>query len=148
MGPFLHLQRSYLVSFTKITLKFFLFSTAKGWVDLFAKYNSGTYNNQWTVLDYKLFKEGQPIPNTDMLWILEQTPGYTSVSDMTWFLKEFKYWPSYNIPYLPDVGKISGFSDKGKQFNWYKWGASPRAKIFERDHHLVQDIDSLTALMR
>lgn len=35
---------------------------------------SGTYNNQWTVVDYKLFTPGQELPNTDVLWILEQVP--------------------------------------------------------------------------
>ena len=32
--------------------------------------------------------------------------------------------------------------------DWFKWGSSPRAKIFDRDHHDVVDIDSLTKLMR
>jgi hypothetical protein len=45
------------------------------WTSIFAKYNSGTYNNQWMVVDYKQFTPGKPIqPNT--LWILEQIPGY------------------------------------------------------------------------
>uniref|UniRef100_A0A1I7X953 Phospholipase B-like n=1 Tax=Heterorhabditis bacteriophora TaxID=37862 RepID=A0A1I7X953_HETBA len=76
------------------------------------------------------------------------TKGFTSSRDMTWFLKKYSYWPSYNIPYLSDISIISGFSRKGEEFNWYKWGSSPRARIFERDHHKVQDIDSLTKLMR
>ncbi len=34
---------------------------AKSWHDVFYKYNSGTYNNQWIVTDYKLFTPGQPL---------------------------------------------------------------------------------------
>ncbi|CAI4230357.1 unnamed protein product [Auanema sp. JU1783] len=125
-----------------------LTKTSKDWVNLFAKYNSGTYNNQWTVVDYKLFKPGQATPQKDFIWILEQTPGYTSTRDMTWFMKRFTYFPSYNIPYLTDVSIVSGFNLKAAQYDWYKWGASPRARIFQRDHNKVQDIDSLTKLMR
>ena len=50
-------------------------NTAKEWVDTFARYNSGTYNNQWTVVDYKLFtpKMGE-LPAQDLVWVLEQLP--------------------------------------------------------------------------
>lgn len=86
--------------------------TSKAWVDLFARYNSGTYNNQWTVVDYKMFKPGQPIPDKDMLWILEQTPGFTETMDVTYYLKRFTYFPSYNIPMISTISQISGFSKK------------------------------------
>ncbi|CAD6188332.1 unnamed protein product [Caenorhabditis auriculariae] len=125
-----------------------LSKTAKGWTDVFSKYNSGTYNNQWTVLDWKHFTPGQPIPDKDMLWILEQAPGHIDSRDMTWYLKRYSYWPSYNIPYLPSISRVAGFDAKARQFKWYEWGGSPRARIFDRDHHKVVDIDSLTKLMR
>ncbi|CAJ0578529.1 unnamed protein product, partial [Mesorhabditis spiculigera] len=125
-----------------------LASTSKQWVEIFQQYNSGTYNNQWTVLDWKKFTPGKELPDSDVLWVLEQAPGFTSIADVTWFLKKWSYWPSYNIPYLTDINIISGFSNKGNQFDWYRWGSSPRAHMFERDHHKVQDIDSLTKLMR
>lgn len=38
---------------------------------------------------------------------------------------------------------------QGKKLgDWFVWGKSPRARIFERDHHTVTDLDSLTKLMR
>lgn len=51
-----------------------LAKTGKQWVDIFGKYNSGTYNNQWTVLDWKLFTPEKEIPDEGVVWILEQTP--------------------------------------------------------------------------
>ncbi|VDO55586.1 unnamed protein product [Haemonchus placei] len=126
----------------------YLTKTPKEWVKLFSRYNSGTYNNQWTVVDYKKFKPGQEIPDKDLLWILEQTPASIKSQDVTWFLKRYSYWPSYNVPFIKDISIEAGFSEKARELNWYKWGSTPRAKIFERDHHKVQDIDSLTKLMR
>jgi len=125
-----------------------LAKNASHWVEIFSRYNSGTYNNQWTVIDYKLFTPGKELPDKDVLWILEQIPGYIATSDMTWFLKKFRYWASYNIPYLRSINVRSGFADKGATQNWWRWGYSPRARIFHRDQHKVQDIDSLRALMR
>uniref|UniRef100_A0A7I4YEA6 Phospholipase B-like n=1 Tax=Haemonchus contortus TaxID=6289 RepID=A0A7I4YEA6_HAECO len=126
----------------------YLTKTPKEWVKLFSRYNSGTYNNQWTVVDFKKFKPGQEIPDKDLLWILEQTPASIKSQDVTWFLKRYRYWPSYNVPFIKDISIEAGFSEKARERDWYKWGSTPRAKIFERDHHKVQDIDSLTKLMR
>ncbi|KAI6188670.1 putative phospholipase B-like 2 [Aphelenchoides besseyi] len=122
--------------------------TAKEWTDIFARYNSGTYNNQWTVVDYKLFKPGQELPNNDVVWVLEQVPGYCESRDITWFLRKYSYWPSYNIPYTNVISEISGFDRKANENNWWRWGYSPRARIFARDHKNVKDIASLRKLMR
>ena len=67
------------------------------WCSIFEKANSGTYNNQWMVLDYKLFKAGQSL-QPDTLWILEQVPGTVHMADMTVLLEQRGYWASYNLP--------------------------------------------------
>ncbi|KAK6744760.1 hypothetical protein RB195_011465 [Necator americanus] len=130
------------------TISNYLSSTPRKWVELFSRYNSGTYNNQWDVLDYKLFKPGKEIPEKDLFWILEQTPGYVKMEDMTWFLKNYSYWPSYNIPFFKDIGISTGVNEVGEEYDWCNWNWSPRARIFKRDHKKVVDIDTLTKLMR
>uniref|UniRef100_A0A0R3RHQ1 Phospholipase B-like n=1 Tax=Elaeophora elaphi TaxID=1147741 RepID=A0A0R3RHQ1_9BILA len=125
-----------------------LANTAKEWVQIFARYNSGTYNNQWSVVDYKLFKPNEELPTNNLLWILEQIPGLVIAHDMTWFLKNYTYWPSFNIPYFKIISERSGFMQKGQLSDWYKWESCPRAKIFKRDHHKVINLDSLQKLMR
>lgn len=99
-------------------------------------------------MDYKQFTPGKDLPNTDVVWILEQLPGYTESRDVTWFLRKYGYWPSYNIPYILSISRLSGFDVKGQENNWYRWGYSPRARIFQRDHNKVTDIESLRKLMR
>ncbi|VDK67353.1 unnamed protein product [Onchocerca ochengi] len=125
-----------------------LANTAKQWMRIFARYNSGTYNNQWIVVDYKLFEPRNELPSKNLLWVLEQIPGLVIAHDMTWFLKNYTYWPSYNIPYFKTISEISGSEQKGQIWDWYKWESCPRAKIFKRDHHKVVDLNSLQKLMR
>ncbi|MCP9259037.1 putative phospholipase B-like 2 [Dirofilaria immitis] len=125
-----------------------LANTAKQWMKIFARYNSGTYNNQWTVVDYKLFEPKNEFPSKNLLWVSEQIPGLVIAHDMTWFLKNYTYWPSYNIPYFQTISEITGSKQKGELSDWYKWESCPRAKIFNRDHHKVVDMDSLQKLMR
>lgn len=52
------------------------------WTDIFAQYNSGTYNNQWMVVDYNRFQPSKPL-RAGVLHILEQIPGFTMNADVT-----------------------------------------------------------------
>ena len=47
---------------------------AREWCKIYARYNSGTYNNQWAVLDYKQFQKGQNLSDYGLLYVLEQMP--------------------------------------------------------------------------
>ncbi|VDK60483.1 unnamed protein product, partial [Cylicostephanus goldi] len=101
------------------------------------------------VLDYNKFTPNKPLPEYGLFYVLEQLPGTVVYQDLTWFLQKYSYFPSYNIPYFKKITQLSGFIGQGKKLgNWFVWGKSPRARIFERDHHTVTDIDSLTKLMR
>lgn len=59
------------------------------------------------------------------------------------------YWPSYNIPYWPEVYEKSGYPKMAqKHGNYFTYEMAPRAKIFRRDQGRVDDLDSLKVLMR
>ena len=58
------------------------------------------------VLDTTKFTPGAPLqPGT--LWVGEQIPGHYVASDTTNQL-ERGYWPSYNVPYQPEIYNLSG----------------------------------------
>ncbi|VVC38022.1 Hypothetical protein CINCED_3A023616 [Cinara cedri] len=81
------------------------------WTDTFKLYNSGTYNNQWMIVNYAAFQPGNALPDKNVLHVLEQMPGYVVHEDLTGHLINQTYWASYNIPYFPSVFNMSGYSD-------------------------------------
>jgi hypothetical protein len=46
-------------------------SGGREWAEVLDMYNSGTYNNQYMVMDLKLFQPGKALP-PDLLWVAEQ----------------------------------------------------------------------------
>jgi len=116
------------------------------WMNIFGRYNSGTYNNQWICVDYNLFKPGHSLaPGT--LWIGEQIPGLFMTKDVTTTLS-YGYWPSYNVPYFPEIYNLSGFSQQPNYGDFFSYSLCPRAKIFRRDHHKVVDVPSMQRMIR
>lgn len=123
------------------------------WAKIFSQYNSGTYNNQWMVVDYKRFKKHARtyteavLPG--LLTVLEQIPGLVKYDDVTPLLRKQSYWPSYNSPYFSEVFNRSGIEPLVEKFGeWFSYDRTPRALIFRRDHSHVHDIESMTRLMR
>ncbi|XP_006901078.1 PREDICTED: putative phospholipase B-like 2 [Elephantulus edwardii] len=124
-------------------------SDGAAWADVFKKYNSGTYNNQWMIVDYKAFVPGEPSPGSKVLTILEQIPGMVVVADKTEELYRKSYWASYNIPSFETVFNISGVQSLVAQYgDWFSYNGSPRAQIFLRNQSMVHDVDSMIQLMR
>ena len=60
-----------------------LATDGKSWTNIFSIHNSGTYNNQWMVVDYNKFTPGDKELKPNLLWVLEQIPGYIQTKDLT-----------------------------------------------------------------
>lgn len=117
------------------------------WTKIFSQHNSGTYNNQFMVVDYKRFKPKDLQPG--FLTISEQIPGKILVKDVTDILKTQTYWPSYNIPYLKEIYDISGYKPMAEKYGeFFTYDNNARANIMRRDHGKVHNISTLYTLMR
>lgn len=123
-------------------------SSGEDWVNIFAEYNSGTYNNQWMVLDMKLFTPYQSLkPGT--LYIAEQMPGTVGIRDRTSTL-EYGYWPSYNIPSIPELYVQAGYQEASQLTGWEMndYQRCVRAQIFRRDQTNVFDMPAFMNIMQ
>jgi hypothetical protein len=129
---------------------------ASQWVDIFSLYNSGTHNNEWIVTDYnkywqynnsrteedKLHHNNAAAAFTDVVWLLDQIPGYIESADISDLVYTQGYIASYNIPFFQNLMNITGYAQNG--FNYYN---DTRAQIFRRDQSNVTDLDSMSYLM-
>ncbi|XP_062613550.1 citron Rho-interacting kinase-like, partial [Saccostrea cucullata] len=126
----------------------YLASSGNSWGAVFTQYNSGTYNNQWMIVDYKQFVPGSANMK-NLLYVVEQIPGMMAAEDKTDLVLKQSYWPSYNIPYFPSIFNMSGGNELVKKYGeWFSYNGSPRAKIFKRDNSKVTDLKSMISLMR
>ncbi|XP_010181268.1 PREDICTED: putative phospholipase B-like 2, partial [Mesitornis unicolor] len=95
------------------------------WAAVFRRFNSGTYNNQWMVVDYKAFMPGRASPPPGLLTVLEQ------------------------IPYFEEIFNASGNPELVRKYgDWFTYDRNPRAQIFRRNQTQVHDLDSMVRLMR
>ncbi|XP_072839771.2 putative phospholipase B-like 2 [Pogona vitticeps] len=119
------------------------------WAVIFQKYNSGTYNNQWMIVDYKAFIPGKASLQEGVLTVLEQIPGMILADDKTQLLYEEGYWASYNVPYFKEIFNASGLPQLVQKYgDWFSYEKTPRAQIFRRNQTLVRDLGSMIQLMR
>ena len=58
-----------LLSWVRVMVANQVSTTGYEWVSYLKQYNSGTYNNQWIVTDYKKFVPGSRTLQADTLWI-------------------------------------------------------------------------------
>ncbi|XP_067135392.1 putative phospholipase B-like 2 [Centruroides vittatus] len=120
----------------------------RNWADIFSLFNSGTYNNQWMLVDYKKFVPNNK-PESELLWILEQLPNCIESKDQTNTLIRHGYWPSYNRPYYSNIFNMSGFPELAKKYgDYFTYDRAPRALIFKRDQEKVTDLKTMINLMR
>ncbi|XP_041084538.1 putative phospholipase B-like 2 [Polyodon spathula] len=126
-----------------------LAKTGKEWAGLFSKFNSGTYNNQWMIIDYNYFTPGKTDIKENLFTVLEQIPGLIMIADKTEELFRKGYWASYNIPYFERIFNASGGPELVQQYgDWFSFDLNPRAQIFRRNHSQVIDMESMIRLMR
>lgn len=124
------------------------------WSDAFAFKHSGTYTNQWHVIDLNKFVPGNPILNDGIFTVFEEIPGMFTYKDMTQHLSDHLYWPSYNAPYFRDIARVSGNSAACKlyyeKYNSTLWcyEINMRANIFREKQSDVMDIDGLKYLLQ
>ena len=126
-------------------------NSSKEWVENYAKYNSGTYNNQYMILDKNKVNLVNKSIEQDAFYVVETLPGLVKINNITDILK-FGYWSSYNIPYDKEIYNISGLGEviekKLEAVYYLSYDINARAKIFRRDHNTSENLEGFKKLMR
>jgi len=137
-----------LTSWVRSTVSNRLANSSKTWANIFALYNSGTYNDEWIIVDHNLFTPNKPLPDNTIV-IIEQIPGEVEIIDVTDMVRKNGYWASYNIPYSQRFFHELGYDKEEKKHGpEYSWANCSRANIFRRDYKKVVDINSMMSIMR
>lgn len=125
-----------------------LATTAKEWTSLFSTHASGTYTNQWMIIDLNVFskRSGLASPTTSLFWVLEEMPGLIVAQDQTEHLKKNGYWASYNVPFFNRIYEYSGTAQMFQKFgDEYSHENCPRARMFRE---LWKGASSLIGMQR
>lgn len=148
-----------------------LASDGKEWTNIYAQQNSGTYNCQWMVLDYKKFSPGKP-PQAGFFNMIEQVPGKVHMEDMTDTLlrrgddkcngisdpkvlksckQKHMYWPSINRPYWKDIRNSAGYpleDTNSPQNEFFSFEDNPRGRVFQRDQQFIGSVLDMMSMMQ
>jgi len=134
--------------FLRVMTATFLAHGGEEWTRYFATENSGTYNNQYMVVDFKLYTPGN-LTTDNTLWVAEQIPGYVERADVSWVLRTQGYWASYNIPYFKYIYDVSGNKEMYEQWgSFYSYTKYARPEIFRRNETDVKGVADVMRLMR
>jgi hypothetical protein len=129
-----------VLSWTRAVASNQLATSGAHWGQLFSRYHSGTYTNQWMAIDFNHFFPNQGVEK-GFLTVFEEVPGLAHVEDKTDDLVRDSYWGSYNIPYYEDISEQSGYARLCKASADQCHETAPRALIFREYQPQIKDLD-------
>lgn len=115
---------------------------------IIGKENSGSYTNQFMVIDLNKYHAKKQRLDPDLLTIIEQLPSKMISMDATPYLLQ-GYWPSYNRPFFHEVSVGLGYptavSKYGEFWDYQRYCG---AAIFRRDASSIQSLDEFEKFLR
>ena len=126
-------------------------NSSKEWAENFAKYNSGTYNNQFMILDKNKVDLVNKSIEQDAFYIVETLPGLVKINNVTDIFK-FGYWSSFNLPFDKEIYDLSGLKEvidsRPEAASYLSYDMCARTKIFRRDQWSSDNLEGFMKLMR
>jgi hypothetical protein len=136
-----------LLAWQRVRVSMALAQSGQAWCDTMRFHASGTYANQYMVVDLNKFTPHHPLED-GTLWVCEEAPGLLPAADMTPQLAR-GYWPSYNRPYFDSVWSQSGYGEMERRMGAnFSYALAPRAKIFRREAPRVANLEGMKRIMR
>ena len=98
--------------------------------------------------ELKLANGKKELPKESIMMI-EQIPGSVYFVDITKNIEQYGYWSSYNIPFLEEVRKRTGYSvmEQQKGGELFSFSHNPRAIIFKARQKFIHNLSDMKNLM-
>ena len=159
-----------VVSWVRTMVANRLASDGATWAKYYVEGNSGTYNCEWMVFDYKLFEKGTP-PKAGFFTMTEIIPGLYRTEDMTSTLLERgrdkcpaaetsekhtqcmlnrMYWTSVNRPYWSNIRQRAGYPEENEfaaNNAYFSFESNPRGRVFARDQPHIKTIQDMMQMI-
>ncbi|CAK9118078.1 unnamed protein product [Durusdinium trenchii] len=124
-----------------------LAKSAADWVQLFSKTNTGTFAAQWMVSDYNQFENNKPLPDSTF-WVVEMIPGVSEMRDMSAYLRQNRYWASFNRPFFAKTRELSGFTTAERTHGaLYSYQGNPRSVAFQLAAPTINALQEMRSVM-
>jgi len=136
-----------LMSWVRVRVANEISANGRDWATIYQRYFSGTYVNQWMVLDLARFdasaKTRSDAIQDGFLTVLEELPGLVVWEDMSPILRDTSYWASYNLPYFDAISERSGASDRcaANQIECHDY--APRAQQLKRLQAHINNMEDM-----
>ena len=145
------LKPECLLTWIRSTVANRLAASSEDWAEIFKPENSGTYNNQFMLLDLnKINLKKKELPEKSLI-IIEQIPGYTDTIDVTEYLRK-GYWPSYNVAFSRFLYNMTGIIEQIKEkpelVYDIDYNLCSRAQIFKRDQKNINSNAAFEKMLR
>ncbi|XP_063539020.1 putative phospholipase B-like 2 [Cydia strobilella] len=142
-----------ILEFVRVMVANRVARNGREWVKIFSQRNSGTYNNQWYIVDYNKFKPSEAgcpgSVSSGLLWVVEQLPGTTEAADLTATLVNTSYFPSYNMAHFRRIFELGGGLERMKKYgDWFGQETHPRARMLKRLQAGIHNIRDMFRVMR
>lgn len=127
----------------RVTVANWAYDTQSTWAEYYLKYRSGTYNNQWLVVDFQEYVNNKnDLSNAEnIVWMVEEFFELESYEDLTQtLLIPQGYVASYNVPYNKKIQKLSKNPTNYQNDN--------RAILFAKYAPKIQNLDQFKYIMR
>jgi len=127
----------------RITVANYAFDNMEDWVNTYFNYRSGTYNNQWILVDFNAYQtyKNNMTAAQNIVWFAEEFYNFTSVNDVTQaLLVPQGYVASYNVPYNATLEAVSHDNTN--------YTDDPRYYLFLKYAPNVENLAGMQSVMR
>ena len=98
-----------LFAWQRVRIANALANTGAKWYSYLSNQNSGTYNNEYMVINYAAFEIEESLPD-DFVWVIKQIPGTVAELDVA-DIVERECWASYNVAVIEEIYNKSGYPE-------------------------------------